>query len=60
MRFHVGIWVHSHGEDNVVHPWNRSLFFPGDSESPSGVFLFSERVEEVEENFPLQDLMLKR
>ena len=43
---------------NVPHLWNRSLFFPGDGGSPFGVFLFSERVEVVEDNFPPQDLML--
>ena len=45
-------------EDNVAHLWNLSLFFPGDSGSPPCIFLFSERVEGVEDNFPPRDLML--
>ena len=32
-------------------------FFPGDDESPSGVFLLPERVEEVVDNFPPWDLL---
>lgn len=44
-------------EDNVSNLWNQSLFFPGDGESPSGVFLLPERVDEVKDNVPPQDLV---
>ena len=45
-------------EDYVAHLWNLSLFFLGNNGSPSCIFLFPERVEGVEDNFPPRDLML--